>query len=87
VLRRTPGLRQASLAEQLAQPLRVRAVGLGATLAAPQRAGLDRLGQVRDRAGLLERLADKQPAGARLDSDVHKAAREPGGPLLDRPGR
>jgi hypothetical protein len=39
---------------------------------------------VRDRAGTLKRLADEQPAGARLDRDVDLAAREPTDPPFDR---
>ena len=52
--------------EQLAQPPRVGAIGLGAALAAAQRAGLHRLGQMRDRAGTLDsaRQTNNQPVHA-----------------------
>src|SRR5829696_5880818 len=81
VRRRDPGLRQPTVAEQRAQPAGVLAVGLGAPLLAPQRARLDRLGQMRDRPGLDQRLAHKQPARARLDRDVKLPVAEPARPL------
>ena len=87
VLGRAPRFRQPPLAQQLAQPLGIRAVGLGAALAAAQRAGLHRLGQMRHRAGALQGAADKQPTRARLDSNVHDPIREPADPQLDRRGR
>jgi hypothetical protein len=78
--RRDPGLRQSALAEQLPQPAGVLAVGLGAPLLAAQRARLDRLGQMRNDARLDQRLADKQPARARLDRNVDFLAGELPGP-------
>lgn len=59
VLRSDPRLRQPALSQQLAQPHRVLAIGLGATLTTPQRSGLDRLGQVRDTARTGHRLGDE----------------------------
>ena len=83
MLGREPRLRQPPFAEQLAQPLGVRAIGLGAALAAAQRAGLHRLGQVRHRPGPLQAPADKQPARARLNRDMDLPARETIHPLLN----
>jgi hypothetical protein len=51
-----------------------------APLPASQRGRLDRLGQMRDRAGLHQRLAYKQPARARLNSDMDLLAGEAGCP-------
>jgi hypothetical protein len=79
--RRDPGLGQAPLAEQGAQPARVLAVGLGAPLVAPQGARLDRLGKMSDSTGLGQRLADKQPASAGLDRDPNLHAGEAPDPL------
>ena len=59
-----------AIGEQLAQPARVLAIGLRAPLATPQRARLHRLGQMRHRARRRERVADEQPARARLDRDI-----------------
>jgi hypothetical protein len=84
VLGRAPRLRQAPLTEQLTQPPGVRPVGLRAALAPPQRAGLHRLGQMRERAGPLQRPAHEQPARARLNRNMHDPAPEPPHPLLDR---
>ena len=50
----------------------------------PQRAGLDRLGQVRHRPGPLQAPADKQPARARLNRDMDLPPREPIHPLPNR---
>jgi hypothetical protein len=78
---RDQGLRQPPLQEQRAQPPGVLAVGLGAPLPAPQGAGLDRLGQMRDGARLHKRLAHKQPARAGLHRDMQLRAGEPLRPL------
>ena len=87
VLRRDPGFRQPFLGKQRAQPARVLAIGLRAPLAPAQRARLDRLGEMRDRTGTLKRLGDEQPAGARLERDLHLAILEACGPALHRAGR
>jgi len=73
MLGRDPCLRQPAVGEQLAQPPGVLAVGLGAPLAAAQRARLHGLGQVRDRARGDQRVADEQPAGAGLHRDIDLA--------------
>jgi len=78
MLGRDPRLRQAALGEQFAQPPRVLAIGLGAPLATPQRARLHRLGEMRDRARGHERVADEQPARARL----HRNSDLPAGEAL-----
>jgi hypothetical protein len=77
VRRRDPGLRQPTLAEQRPQPSGVLAVGLRAPLLAPQRARLDRLGQMRNGAYLHQRLTDEQPTRARLHRNVDLLAGEP----------
>ena len=77
VLGRDPGLRQPAVGEQLAQPPGVLAVGLGAALATPQRARLDRLGQMRLGARGDQRVTHEQPAGARLDRDPHLPLKAP----------
>jgi hypothetical protein len=78
---RDPGLGQAPLAEQRPQPARVLAVGLGAPLLTPQRARLDRLGEMRHSTRLGQRLAHKQPARAGLDRDLNLRAGEAPDPL------
>jgi hypothetical protein len=60
----------ADVGEQLAQPAAVLAIGLGAALAAAQRARLHRFGQMRHRPRGNQRVAHEQPAGARLDRDA-----------------
>lgn len=80
VRRRGPGLWRSALAEQRPQPAGVLAVGLRAPLLAPQRARLDRLGGMRHHTTLTQRLADEQPARARLDRDVDLLASEPSRP-------
>jgi len=77
MLGRDPGLRQTSVGEQLAQPPGVLAIGLGAALASPQRARLDRLGQVRLGTGGDQRVAHEQPARARLHRDLDLALKAP----------
>jgi hypothetical protein len=74
VLGRDPRLRQPPVGEQLAQPLRVLAIGLSAPLAPPQRPRLHRLGQMRHRARRHQRIADEQPARARLHRNMHLTA-------------
>jgi hypothetical protein len=59
----------------------VGAVGLGAALCAFSGARLSRLGEVRDRAFLLECLADEKPTRAGLDGDVDLASWEAADPL------
>jgi hypothetical protein len=81
--RRDPGLRQPTRGEQLSQPAGVLAVGLGAPLLAAQRARLDRLGEMRNGARLGERLANEQPARARLDRDMHLLAGKAPNPLAN----
>src|SRR4029453_4994529 len=76
VLGRDPGLREPAVGEQLAQPARVLAIGLGTTLATAQRTRLDRLAQMRPRPGGDQRVTDEQPPGAGLHRDVRLAATE-----------
>jgi hypothetical protein len=84
MFRGDPRFRQPARGEQLPQPSRVLAVRVGATLVAPQRPGLDRLGQTRHAAGALDRASDEQPARAGFDRDTHLAAAEPPDPILHR---
>jgi hypothetical protein len=63
--------------------LGVLAVGLGAPLLAPQRARLNRLGEMWGDAHLDQRLTDEQPARARLDRDMHLLPGEPARPLAN----
>jgi hypothetical protein len=70
VRRRDPRLRQPILLQQLPQVAGIGPVGLGATLAAPQRGGVGRLGEVRGQPGRLEFLGHKPPAGPALHRDV-----------------
>ncbi len=60
-----PRLGQPPLREQLAQPQRVLAVGLSATLAPPQRPRLHGLGQMRNTTRARDRPSNEQPASAR----------------------
>jgi hypothetical protein len=83
VRRRDPGLRQPTVGEQLSQPAGVLAVGLRAPLLATQRARLDRLGEMRNGARLGERLANEQPARARLDPDMNFLAGKAPNPLAN----
>jgi hypothetical protein len=69
--RRNPGLRQPTIGEQLPQPTGVLTVGLRAPHLAPQRARLDRLGEMHNSARLRERLANEQPARARLHGNMY----------------
>ena len=65
VLGRAPLLRQTSLTQQLSQPFGVRPIGLGATLAATQRAGLHRLSQMHGAAAAsTARQTNSQPVHA-----------------------
>src|SRR5438045_7450198 len=61
---------------------RVGAVGLGAPLVAAAGARLGRLCQMRPRPRRRQRLADEQPARARLDGDVDLVLRATRHPLL-----
>jgi hypothetical protein len=70
VRRSDPRLRQPILLQQLAQQPGIGPVGLGATLAAPQRGSVGRLGQVRGHPGRLELLDHQPPPGAALHRDV-----------------
>jgi hypothetical protein len=70
VRRGDPRLRQPLLLQQLPQVAGVGPVGLGAPLAAPQRGGVGRLGQVGAQPGRLELLGHKPPAGAALHRDM-----------------
>jgi hypothetical protein len=65
------------------KPAGVLAIGLGPALAAAQRAGLHGFGQVRRCPGRGQRVADEQPAGARLDRDVDLAPAEARRPAAD----
>ena len=70
VLGRDPRLGEPAVGQQLAQPARVLAIGLRATLATPQRTRLHRLGQMRHRTGADQRVTDEQPPRAGLDRDI-----------------
>src|SRR5215212_2454899 len=76
MLGRNPRLRQPTIAEQLAQPARVLAIGLGTALATAQRARLHRLGEMWPRARLDQGVTDEQPACGRLHRDIDLAAAE-----------
>jgi hypothetical protein len=76
VRRRDPRLRQPADHQQLAQVMRVGAIGLGAPLVAAHEARLGRLGQVNLGADRLQLLNDKAPAGRRFQSNLKFAARE-----------
>src|SRR5262245_56945790 len=81
VLRRDPASGQPALGQQRPQVPGVGLVGLGVPLAAPQRGGVSRLGQVRLQAGSRQLLRDIPPPGASLDCERGLApAGEPGQP-------
>src|SRR5262249_24541357 len=81
VRRRDPASGQPALSQQRPQVRRIGRVGLGMPLAAPQRRGVGRLGQVRPQAGGRQLLRDIPPPGAPLDCERGLApAGEPGQP-------
>ena len=80
--RRQPGFGQPPLGEELAQVTSIGPVGLGPPLVAAPGGRLGRLGQVRDRAGAGQLLADEQPAGCGLERNLDLLvgeALDPGG--------
>src|SRR5262249_38381931 len=80
-LRGAPAFGQPAIGQQRPKVPRVGLVGLGMPLAAPQRGGIGRLGQVRLQAGARPLLRDITPPGAPLDCERDLApAGEPGQP-------
>jgi hypothetical protein len=65
-----PRFRQPVLLQQLPQVAGISPVGLGAALAASQRGGVGRFGQVRGHPGRRKLLGHKPPAGAALHREV-----------------
>jgi hypothetical protein len=76
LLGRDPRLRHAPLLEQLAQMLRVGAVGLGPALGAAQDLGLRRLGQVHLGPDGLQLLHHEAPTRRRLERGLEPLAVE-----------